>query len=76
MNDGLAGSPRLKIDALATGINRFIADLITYCEKGEEKPRNYFDIGVIGYTTDRSDPPNSIVGPVLAGEASRQPRRA
>ena len=68
MNNGLAGSPRLKIDVLATGINRFIADLITYCEKGEEKPRNYFDVGVIGYTTDRSDPPNSIVGPVLAGE--------
>jgi hypothetical protein len=69
MNNGIAGTPRPKIDALATGINRFLADLITLCEKGEEKPRNYFDVGVIGYTTDRSDPPNAIVGPVLAGEA-------
>ena len=69
MNNGIAGTPRPKIDALATGINRFLADLITLCEKGEEKPRNYFDVGVIGYTTDRSDPPNAIVGPVLVGEA-------
>jgi uncharacterized protein YegL len=68
MNNGIAGSPRPKIEALATGINRFIADLITLCEKGEEKPRNYFDVGVVGYTTDRSDPPNPIVGPVLTGE--------
>ena len=59
MNNGIAGSPRPKIDALATGINRFIADLITLCEKGEDKPRNYFDVGVIGYTTDRTDPPNA-----------------
>jgi hypothetical protein len=69
MNNGIAGSPRPKIDALATGLNRFIADLITLCEKGEEKPRNYFDVGVIGYTTDRNDPPNPIIGPVLAGAA-------
>jgi hypothetical protein len=69
MNHGIAGTPRPKIDALAAGINRFIADLITLCEKGEEKPRNYFDVGVIGYTTDRNDPPNPIIGPVLAGEA-------
>jgi len=67
MNNGIAGSPRPKIDALATGINRFLADLITLCEKGDEKPRNYFDVGVIGYTTDRNDPPNAVVGPVLAG---------
>ena len=67
MNNGIAGSPRPKIEALSTGINRFIADLITLCEKGEEKPRNYFDVGVIGYTTDRSDPPNPIVGSVLMG---------
>ena len=67
MNNGIAGTQRPKIDALATAINRFLADLITLCEKGEEKPRNYFDVGVIGYTTDRSDPPNAIVGPALAG---------
>ena len=68
MNNGIAGTPRPKIDALATGINRLIADLITLCEVGEDKPRNCFDVGVIGYTTDRNDPPNPIVGSVLAGE--------
>ena len=68
MNDGIGGTPKPKIDVLAAGINRFIADLISLCEKGEpEGPRHYFDVGVIGYTTDRNDPPNSIVGPVLQG---------
>ena len=67
MNEGIAGSPRPKIDALATGINRFIGDLISLCEKGEEKPRHYFDLGVIGYTTDRSKPPIVRVGPMLKG---------
>src|SRR5204863_226097 len=67
MNDGIAGTPKPKIDVLASGINRFIADLISLCEKGEDKPRNWFDVGVIGYTTDRSDPPNPIIGPVLQG---------
>jgi hypothetical protein len=67
MNDGLAGSPRPKIDALAAGINRFVSDLICHCELGEYKPRNWFDVGVIGYTTDRSIPPNAIIGPVLRG---------
>jgi hypothetical protein len=69
MNDPIGGAPKPKIDILAAGINRFIADLISLCEKGEpEGPRHYFDVGVIGYTTDRSDPPNPIIGPVLQGE--------
>jgi uncharacterized protein YegL len=69
MNDGISGTPKPKIEVLEAGINRFIADLISLCEKGEEEgPRHYFDVGVIGYTTDRSDPPISIVGPVLRGE--------
>ena len=67
MNDGIAGTPRPKIDAVTTAINRFIADLIALCEKGEDKPRYYFDVGVIGYTTDRNDPPNPIIGPVIQG---------
>src|SRR4051812_6034638 len=68
MNDGIAGTPKPKIDVLAAGINRFIGDLISLCEKGEEEgPRHYFDVGVIGYTTDRSDPPIPIVGPALNG---------
>src|SRR5262249_5046515 len=27
----------------------------------------YFDVGVIGYTTDRSTPPKPLVGPMLQG---------
>ena len=52
MLDGIAGTPRAKMDTVSTAINRFFQELITSCEKGEEKPRNYFDVGLIGYTTD------------------------
>lgn len=68
MNEGIAGSSRPKAEALATAINRFLNDLIIRCERGEDKPRHYFDIGVIGYTTTQSDPPVTLVGPVLQGE--------
>src|SRR4051812_19295513 len=68
MNDGIAGSPRPKAEALATAINRFITDLIVRCEKGGEKPLHYFDLAVIGYTTDRGDPPNNVIGSVLQGD--------
>ena len=71
MNNGIAGSSAAQDRRASTAINRFLADLITLCEKGDEKPRNYFDVGVIGYTTDRNDPPNSVVGPALAGPAER-----
>src|SRR5262249_51968756 len=33
----------------------------------EERLRNHFDVGVIGYTTDRSTAPKPLVGPVLQG---------
>ncbi len=52
MLDGIAGTQRAKMDTVSTAINRFFQELITSCEKGEEKPRNYFDVGLIGYTTD------------------------
>jgi hypothetical protein len=69
MTDGLAGTPRPKMEAVATAINRFIGELIGICEKGEEKPRYYFDIGAIGYTTDKSGVPiiNSLFSGPLAG---------
>lgn len=52
MLDGIAGTQRAKMDTVSTAINRFFQELITSCEKGEEKPRGYFDVGLIGYTTD------------------------
>ncbi len=65
MTDGLAGSPRPKIEVLATAINRFLGDLIIQCEKGEEKPRNYFDVAVIGYTSDKVTGETAIIKSLL-----------
>ena len=65
MTDAFAGSVRSKAEAVATTINRFIGELITTCEKGEEKPRHYFDVAVIGYTTDKAGRP--IIGSMLQG---------
>ncbi len=65
MTDPFAGSPKSKCQAVASAINRFIGELITICERGEDKPRHYFDVGVIGYTTDQNNRP--IIGSVLQG---------
>jgi hypothetical protein len=65
MLDGIAGTQRAKLDTVATAINRFFAELITSCEKGEEKPRNYFDVGLVGYTTDPTGV--AIVKPLFQG---------
>ena len=63
MLDGIAGTARPKLDTVATAINRFFAELITSCEKGEDKPRNYFDVGLVGYTTDQNG--TAIVRPLF-----------
>src|SRR6185436_7832529 len=65
MLDGIAGTQRAKMDTVSTAINRFFQELITSCEKGEEKPRNYFDVGLIGYTTDQNG--MAIVKPLFQG---------
>ena len=65
MLDGLAGSPKPKIEQVASAINRFFAEIIAMCEKGEDKPRSYFDIGLIGYTTDSNGV--AMVGPLFDG---------
>jgi len=65
MLDGLAGSQRPKIEAVSTAINRFIGELVSMCEKGEDKPRHWFDVGLIGYTTDSNGTP--IVGSLFGG---------
>ncbi len=63
MTEGLAGSSKPKADAVASAINRFLGELIITCERGGDRPRNYFDVGVIAYTTDADAQP--LVGPVL-----------
>ena len=64
MNEGMAGGQESKMARVAVAVNRFIQQLIANCEKGEELPRYYFDVGVIGYTNDES---GSRIGPVLGG---------
>ena len=70
MLDGIAGTPRAKMDTVSTAINRFFQELITSCEKGEEKPRNYFDVGLIGYTTDSNGV--AIVRPLFKPSAMQR----
>ena len=75
MLDGICGTPRRIIDAVATTINRQICDLILISDKAEEKPRHYFDVGVIGYSAHRNDPQESLVRSMLRG-ATPGPCRA
>ena len=63
MLDGLAGSPRTKCDAVATAINRALNELIHNCVRDDVEPRHYFDVGVIGYTTDENN--NPCIGSLL-----------
>lgn len=65
MRDGIAGSPRSKSDAVSTAVNKLISELIQICEKGDDKPRHWFDIGMIGYTTDANGSP--VVGSAFGG---------
>lgn len=65
MTDPFAASPRSKVEAIATAVNRFLSELIIKCEKGDEKPRYYFDVGLIGYTTDQAGVP--IIRSLLQG---------
>jgi hypothetical protein len=65
MTDPFAGSAKSKGEAVATAINRFIGELVTICERGEDKPRHYFDVGLIGYTTDEMARP--MIGSLLQG---------
>jgi hypothetical protein len=65
MEDPIGGSALKKSVALADAINRFIAELISQCEKGGARPKHYFDVALIGYTTD--DQNNPIVGSAFQG---------
>jgi hypothetical protein len=57
-------SERSKADRLADAINRLLYELIIRCTKNQtEGPRNYYDVGVIGYGSRVG----SALGGVLAG---------
>jgi len=63
MVDPFAGEPAVaKMDAAADAINKLLMNLILRCTKNVgEGPRNYFDVGVIGYGA------NAGPGPCLGG---------
>jgi len=69
MLDGIGGGAKPKIEVVATALNRFLGELISMCEKGETEPRHYFDVGLIGYTTDNMGGPvvSSMYSGALAG---------
>lgn len=52
-------SGKSKADGLADIINRLLMNIVLTCTRGEVVPRDYFDIGVIGY--------GSNVGPAFVG---------
>jgi hypothetical protein len=64
MIEPLAGSQRSKVDVMATAINRLLTEVVIRCEKAEVV-RHFFDVSVIGYTTDPRGTP--IIGPALKG---------
>ena len=66
MSDPIGGSNLPKCEVLADAINQFIVSLITQCEKGEARPRHFFDVSVVGYTTDENGTP--IVGSAFQGK--------
>jgi hypothetical protein len=61
MADSVSGEPgRSKAERLADAINRLLYELIIRCTRNQtEGPRNYYDVGVIGY--------GSRVGSALGG---------
>jgi len=65
MEDTFGGSAMKKSDALADAINLFLAELIAQCEKGGKQPKHYFDVALVGYTTDEKGQP--IVGSAFQG---------
>lgn len=60
MADLFGGKPgQSKADGLADAMNRLLSELIDRCTRDQDGPRNYYEVGVIGY--------GSRVGPVLSG---------
>lgn len=64
MSDPFGGEAgRSKAQRLADAVNRLLYELVLRCTKNQEEgPRNYFDVGVIGY--------GSSVGPAWGGALS------
>jgi hypothetical protein len=59
MQATIGGGTRPKAEAVAEAINELLDSLGARCAKGEERPTDYFHVGVIGY--------GSSVGPAFGG---------
>lgn len=55
-----------KADGVATVINHLLSDIVIKCSKGEDKPRDYYHVGVIGYGFDHDAVGSAFTG-ALAG---------
>jgi hypothetical protein len=72
MLDPIGGSSIPKCTVLTDAINQFILSLITQCEKGDPQPRHFFDVALIGYSTDEEG--NPLVGTALQGKLASTDR--
>jgi hypothetical protein len=54
MDDPIGGTNLPKKKALADAVNYFLNELIAQCEKGEAQPRHWYDISLVGYSTDEN----------------------
>ena len=70
MQEALAGQPGQKMEQAADAINRILDAVSQRCSQGMDI-RDYFDIGIIGYNTDRSGAP--IISSGLEGTTANQP---
>ncbi|NWJ94359.1 MAG: VWA domain-containing protein [Chloroflexi bacterium] len=65
---GQTGSQSSKAQHLATAVNRLLYDLVLECVKRQEEgPRNYYQVGLIGYGSNNVNVGSAFVGS-LAGQ--------
>jgi hypothetical protein len=70
MDDLCGGTTVPKKVVLANAVNYFLNELIAQCEKGPGLPWHYYDVALIGYTTDEQGNPE--VGSVLGGNPDEE----
>lgn len=70
MEAPIGGSEELKMDVAANVLNRTLDEISQRCSSGDDI-RNYFHIGILGYTTDPSNYPK--ITSVLPGTTTESP---
>ena len=72
MDEPLGGSERRKEDELALVMNAWLKEMVIRAS-GEEGIKDYFDVGILGYRTDKKAVP--ILESALLGELGERARR-